>query len=91
MVVAAYILHEHHAKHIPMHRGSMKRRRANVLRNRVGGHVRLYKDYFHLTDPVYKKHMFRRRYWMLGDLFMVILQGIRDYDPLLSMQARYRW
>jgi hypothetical protein len=49
MVVAAYILYEHHAKQIPMHRGSMKRRTTNVPRNRVGGHARLYKDYFHLT------------------------------------------
>jgi hypothetical protein len=57
-----YILHEHHAKQIPMHQGSTKRRRANMPRKRVCGHARLYKDYFHLTDPVYKKHMFRRRY-----------------------------
>jgi hypothetical protein len=29
-----------------------------VSRNHVGEHARLYKDYFHLTDLVFKEHMF---------------------------------
>jgi hypothetical protein len=52
MVVAASILHEHQDKQMLVYRGSMKGHQGNVLRNRVGGHAWLYRDYFHLTDPV---------------------------------------
>jgi hypothetical protein len=58
MVAAASIFHEDHYKLMSMYRGSTKGRWANVMRNQVGGHARLSKDYFDLTDPVYKEHMF---------------------------------
>ncbi|XP_071680111.1 uncharacterized protein [Lolium perenne] len=80
MVDAASILHEHHGKQMSVYRGSKKGRQGNVSRNRVSGHARLYKDYFHLTDLVYKEQMFRRRYRMSRDLFMVILWDVRDND-----------
>ncbi|KAK1670500.1 hypothetical protein QYE76_058659 [Lolium multiflorum] len=47
----------------------------------VEGQLQLHKDYFHLTDPVFKEKMFRRRYKMSRELFLVILRGIRNYDP----------
>jgi hypothetical protein len=81
MVVAASILHEHHAKQMQVYRGSTKGRRANMQHNLVSGHALLYKDYFHLTDPVYKEHTCRRRYRMSRDMFMVILRNVRDYYP----------
>jgi hypothetical protein len=81
MVVAASILHEHHVKQMPIHQGSTKGRQGNVSRNRVSGHVWLYKDYFHLTKPIYEEHMFQRRYRISRYLFMVIIRGVRDYDP----------
>jgi hypothetical protein len=50
MVDAATILHDHRAKQISVYRGSTKGRFDNLPCNRAGGHARLYKDYFHLTD-----------------------------------------
>jgi hypothetical protein len=55
MVVAVSLIHEHNAMQRTVHRGSTKTRRGNRKRNRVGGHNRLYRDYFHPTDPVYTK------------------------------------
>ena len=52
MVSAATILHEHHSREMPVYGGSRKGRDRNVPRNRVGGHARLFKDYFHPTNPV---------------------------------------
>jgi hypothetical protein len=57
---------------MPIYQGSKKGRSANVKRNQVGCHNRLFKPYFHLTDPVYKEVMFRRRYLMSRDLFLII-------------------
>jgi hypothetical protein len=42
--------------------------------------VRLYKDYFDPINPRYKEKAFRRRYWMSRELFMVILNGVREYN-----------
>ncbi|KAK1619791.1 hypothetical protein QYE76_025308 [Lolium multiflorum] len=56
-------------------------RSKNLLRNRVAGQARLHKDYFHLTNPVFPEKEFRRRYRMSRDLFLVILRGVRNYDP----------
>ncbi|KAK1693600.1 hypothetical protein QYE76_010297 [Lolium multiflorum] len=78
---AASILHEYNSKQAPVHRGSVKGRSKNLPRNRVEGNLRLHKDYFHRTDPVFKEKMFRRRDRMSRDLFMVILRGVRNYDP----------
>jgi hypothetical protein len=79
MVVAAYILHEHHAKKMSVYRSSTKG--SGAPRDQVDGHARLYRDYFHLTDPVYKEHTCRRRYRMSRDMLMVILRNVRDYYP----------
>ncbi|KAK1607795.1 hypothetical protein QYE76_031468 [Lolium multiflorum] len=53
---------------------------ASIL-HKVEGHLRLHKDYFHRTNPVFPKKLFRRRYRMSRDLFMVNLWGVRYYDP----------
>ena len=58
----------------------VKGREANVDREREAGHVRLYKDYFHQTNPVHKAKAFRRRYRMSREVFLRILNGVRDYD-----------
>jgi hypothetical protein len=57
MVDAASILHEHHDNQMTVYQGSKKGRLGNVSRNRFNGHARLYKDYFHLTDLVYKEEL----------------------------------
>lgn len=56
---AASMIHEFTSNEGPVHRGSVKGRSKNLPRNRVEGQLRLYKDYFHLTDPVFKEKMFR--------------------------------
>jgi hypothetical protein len=52
---AASILHEYNASKMPVHRGSIKGCSKNLPRNRVEGHLRLHRNYFHRTDPVYKE------------------------------------
>jgi hypothetical protein len=42
--------------------------------------MHLYKDYFDRINPLYKEKTFRRRYRMFRVLFMVILNGVRDYN-----------
>ncbi|KAK1619277.1 hypothetical protein QYE76_024794 [Lolium multiflorum] len=80
MAVVGSILHEHHFKQMMVYRCSKKDCSANVLRNRVGGHA-LLKHYYHLTHTVYNKHKFRHRCRISRDMFVVILRGVRDYDP----------
>jgi hypothetical protein len=47
----------------------------------VEGQAHLQKDYFDLTNPIFPEKMFRRRYRMSRDLFLLILRGARNYDP----------
>ncbi|KAK1612505.1 hypothetical protein QYE76_036178 [Lolium multiflorum] len=77
----ASMIHEFTSNEGLVHRGSVKGRLKNLPRNRVQGQLRLHKDYFHLIDPLFKEKMFRRRYRMSRELFLVILRGVRDYDP----------
>jgi hypothetical protein len=44
MVAAASLSHEHNDIQMPVYMGSTKRRSANLKRDRVGGHNRLYED-----------------------------------------------
>jgi hypothetical protein len=44
MVAVAYLSHEHNDIQMPVYMGSTKRRSANLKRDRVGGHNRLYED-----------------------------------------------
>lgn len=78
---AASMIHEFTSNPGPQHRGSVKGRSKNLPRNRVEGQACLHKDYFHLTNPIFPEKYFRRRYRMSRDLFLVILRGVRNYDP----------
>jgi hypothetical protein len=51
------------------------------------GHVRLYKDYFHPIMLIYKAKEFRCRYRISRGLFLIILNGVRDYDDYF--EAKY--
>jgi hypothetical protein len=64
----------------PRRDGSSKKLEGNVDRDREAGHVRLYKEYFDPIMPLYKAKAFHRRYRMSRELFLVILNGVRDYD-----------
>jgi hypothetical protein len=56
---AASILHEHNASQMLVHRGSVKGRSKNMMRNRVEGHLHLHKDYFNRTAPVFTEKFSR--------------------------------
>jgi hypothetical protein len=49
--------------------------------------VHLYKDYFDPIMPLYKVKAFHRRYRMSRELFLVILNGVKDYDDYF--EAKY--
>jgi hypothetical protein len=57
----------------------VKGHKRNMPRDKVGGHLRLYEDYFDRTNPVFLEMLSRRRYQMSRDMLMVILRGVRDY------------
>jgi hypothetical protein len=71
----------------PRRGGSSKKREANIDRDREAGHTRLYKDYFDPINPLFKEKAFRRRYRMSRELFLVILNGVREYDDYF--EAKY--
>jgi hypothetical protein len=85
-MAAAGMVNEHFLMP-PRGGGSSKQREGNVDRDREAGHVRLYKDYFDPINPLYKEKAFRHRYRMSRELFLVILNGVRDYDDYF--EAKY--
>jgi hypothetical protein len=79
LMAAAGMVNEHFL--MPHRRGgSSKNWEGNIDHDREAGHVRLYKIYFDSIMPLYKAKTFRRRYRMSREIFLVILNGIRDYD-----------
>jgi hypothetical protein len=68
---------------------SSKTREANVDCDREAGHMRLYKDYFHPIKPVYKAKEFCRRYRMSREVFLIILNGVREYDDYFEAKYNY--
>jgi hypothetical protein len=79
-------------KHVlipPRSGGSSKKREANVDCEREAGHTRMYKDYFHPIIPLYKEKAFHCRYRMSRDLFLVILNGVREYDDYFEAKYDY--
>jgi hypothetical protein len=75
---------------MPPHRGgSSKKREANVDRDREAGHARLYKDYFDPINPLFKEKAIRRCYRMSRELFLVILNGVREYDDYFEAKYDY--
>jgi hypothetical protein len=60
--------------------GSSKMRQANVDHVREAGHMRLYKGYFDPINPLYKEKLFRCCCRMSKELFLVILNGMKEYD-----------
>jgi hypothetical protein len=73
---------------MPPHRGgSSKKREANVDRDREAGHAHLYKYYFDPINPIFKEKAFCHRYRMSRLLFLVNLNGVREYDDYFK--AKY--
>jgi hypothetical protein len=81
LMVAATLIHEHNERQMPRFGGSTRPHMSNLKRDQEGGHVQLYKDYFHPTDPLYPEHIFRHHFWMSRNLFLTILNAMRDHDP----------
>ena len=60
-------------------------RRAYVERNREGGHVRLWNDYFS-ADCIFPAHLFRRRFRMNKELFLRIVHGLSEWVPFFQQR-----
>jgi hypothetical protein len=86
LMAATSIVNEHFLKP-PRRGGSSKKWEANVDCDREDGHVRLYKDYFHPINLLYKEKAFCHQYRIYKELFLVILNGVRDYDDFF--EAKY--
>jgi hypothetical protein len=63
LMAAAGMVNEHFLMP-PRRGGSSQKREGNIDHDREAGHVRLYKDYFDPTMPLYKAKAFRCRYRM---------------------------
>jgi hypothetical protein len=70
----------------PCRGSSSKKWEANVDYDREASHVRLYKDYFVPVNPIFKEKAFPHRYRMSRELFMVILNGMREYADYFKAQ-----
>ncbi|KAI3664965.1 hypothetical protein L6452_43580 [Arctium lappa] len=55
-------------------------------RDREGGHIRLYNDYFS-SDPVYGSEIFRRRFRMQRDLFLRIVNRLESHYPYFQQRV----
>jgi hypothetical protein len=86
LMAAAGMVNEHFMMP-PRGGGSSKKQEGNVDRDREAGRVRLYKDYFDPIILICKAKAFRRWYRMSRELFLVILNGVRDYDDYF--EAKY--
>jgi hypothetical protein len=62
----------------------MRPHKANLERNRVGDHLWLYKDYFHPIEPLFPDYIFWCHFRMSGNLFLTILDGVRDHDSYVK-------
>jgi hypothetical protein len=82
MMVASMLLHKHNSR--PLHRGSVKGRKANIKCACENNHYQLYRDYFHPIKPMFDVQTFQRRYQMSRKLFMTILNGVRAYDDYFT-------
>jgi hypothetical protein len=87
LLVAATGMVNEHFRMPPRRGGSSKKREGNIDHDREAGHVRLYKDYFDPIMPIYKAKDFCRGYRMSRELFLIILNGVRDYDDYF--EAKY--
>ena len=69
----------------PKRGGSKFGRRKGKLRMRVEGHCMLYGNYFS-EDLRFDEKDFRRRFWMSRNLFMRLVQGVREHDPWFKLK-----
>jgi hypothetical protein len=51
--------------------------------------VCLYKDYFDPVNPIFEEKAFYQRYRMSKELFLVILNGVSDYDDYFEAKYDY--
>jgi hypothetical protein len=86
LLAAAGMVNEHFLMP-PRRGGSSKKREGKVDRDQEANHVRLYNDYFDPIMSIYKAKEFCRRYRMSRELFLIITNGVRDYDDYFK--AKY--
>ncbi|XP_010238911.1 uncharacterized protein LOC100831363 [Brachypodium distachyon] len=80
LVSAALWYRQHNKIRRPIRRGSIRGRAYALARNRQAGHLFLFNDYFHRTNPVFSAQLFRRQYRMGRPLFKHIMQGVAGYN-----------
>lgn len=65
---------------------SSRRTRKHLKRDREGGHVRLFKDYFS-AEPVYPDNIFRRRFRMRKELFLRIVEALENHSQYFQWRV----
>jgi hypothetical protein len=80
VVTVTLLAHDHEENHKPFYRGSLPGRNAALNHNRNAGEERLFLDYFHRTNPVFKENLFRHRIQMSRKFFTRILHGVVAHD-----------
>ena len=66
--------------------GSRAGRAPNADRNFEDGYQRIYRDYF-ADSPCFSSSLFRRRFRMRRELFLRILEGVREQDPWFEQKT----
>jgi hypothetical protein len=72
---------------VPRRGGSVRGKAPNKDRSRNTGALLLYSDYF-ADNAINTPKEFRRRFRMHEDLFMKIVQGVREYDDYFKYKER---
>ena len=70
----------------PLHRGSIPSHIA-INRGREAGHVRLWNDYFS-ANPTCGEDLFRRHFRMSRDLFLCIVDAVKDHDNFFLQKKK---
>jgi len=86
LAAAVLLLHEHEENQVPRYRGSVKGRAPALDRDRVAVHAQLWREYFHPTNPLFKEHLFRRRFRMSRKVFLRIKHGVKTYDDYFQLK-----
>ena len=73
-------------RNVPVrHGGSKPGRKPNVDRGRSFGATQIYSDYFS-NNPVYNDRLFRRRFRMRREVFLRVLNGVKDVDSYFEQK-----
>src|SRR4051812_727533 len=69
-----------------MFRGSIPGHALGLDRNRENGHLPLFSNYFHRTNPLFPVKYFQHRFQKARPLFNRILEGVTVYDDYFKFK-----